>query len=46
MKSKTNNSLLIHNKIIKLNIKKLSGKNDYVKTTVILFFQDCIDFSK
>lgn len=38
MKSKTNNSLLIHNKIIKLNTEKLSGKDDYVKTTIILCF--------
>lgn len=46
MKSKTNNSLLIYKKIIKLNTEELSAKNDNVKSTVVTFFQDYIDFSK
>lgn len=35
---KTNNSLLIYKKIIKLNTEELSAKNDNVQTTVVICF--------
>lgn len=38
MKSKTNNSLLIYKKIIKLNTEELSAKSDKVNTTVAFCF--------
>lgn len=38
MKSKTNKSLLIYKKIIKLHTEELSAKNDSIKTNALICF--------